>query len=413
MIELFFNFFNQNIIILYFIVVLYMLISDKLSFNKKLIIIYIISYILIVMNVIHFLKLMIIMNIAIFLYIEYLEDDEVKMNIMNNFFHKVIDYAYRMISEFHILLYTVSIFLQTNFVYNIIEKNQVFSKILININYGNINLLFLISFILLILTITFISQRTYIIESFQNIKDKMDKVTSWNKLKLDYHTLELFEILLRIEDKSFFIRNKSYNFFSFEFFKYRYNKIIDNLHLKMSINFSNLIKNENSVFLLNIIIKKIKDTSNKISKIIRGYSTIEMQLIRTLGIKEGYHCKFRRKIYEIIYSKIFFQDLRKYFKKHKYSSNCSYKEYLMYIYIYVAKIKINGIEYENIINFWEKKNEKELDLKNITNEEFFISVLGLSWRKIDKNILYNYENFIKCLNLDENKIEEIIEKIKK
>ena len=53
------------------------------------------------------------------------------------------------------------------------------------------------------------------------------------------------------------------------------------------------------------------------------------QIIRTLGVKHGYSQHvICRKIYEILYSKMFFKSLRKYMNQFYYDTEdcCNYKE---------------------------------------------------------------------------------------
>lgn len=90
------------------------------------------------------------------------------------------------------------------------------------------------------------------------------------------------------------------------------------------------------------------------------------------------------------------------------SGCCSFKEYLLIVYIGIAPIQINNKRYKNMLKPWNKNN-----LKEVSKEEFFISILGLSNRWISKKILYNYSNIINKYNLETRKLEQIIEVINK
>lgn len=81
-----------------------------------------------------------------------------------------------------------------------------------------------------------------------------------------------------------------------------------------------------------------------ITRHIRGYSTIEMQLIRILAYKKGLkmgrpknledvYLIATRKIYEIVYAPMFFSGLKKYLMIP--DINDYYRYYLVYIYIYI------------------------------------------------------------------------------
>ena len=79
------------------------------------------------------------------------------------------------------------------------------------------------------------------------------------------------------------------------------------------------IKNVKIIKLPKTILLRIVKFIKNIKRIIRGYSTIEMQLMRTIAIKESYGYTFRRKTFEIIYSKLFLDSLCKYYK----TCNCN------------------------------------------------------------------------------------------
>ena len=201
-------------------------------------------------------------------------------------------------------------------------------------------------------------------------------------------------MLIDIEDKSYFLREKSYNFFSIEFFRYRLNK-----KKTKKINLGRALKK--------ILFKKLHIT-RKLKKYIRGYSTIEMQIIRTLGIKHGYRHFICRKIYEVLYSKMYFKNLRKYMNKSHLNTEgcCQFKEYLLFVYIGIAPIKLNNRNYDDMLSVWKTKQ-----LNDVTKEQFFISILGLSNRKISNEIIYNYNGIVDKYNLNENELEKIIKEL--
>lgn len=390
--------FAGNIPILYFIAVIYILLMDKLKVSQKILIVYIFSYIIKVYNVLDVKIMVLILNIDMFIYLEYLTEDKLKTEILSNFIYKLIDYFYKMIFEYSFIYFLLALFVKTSYFENCYDLT--FSQL----NMLQYNNLFCscLSIILMIITITFLSAELYSTNSFKDMKDKLDSVTTWTTLKISDEDREKFYMLSNIEDKSYFIRDKSYSFVSFGFIKYKINNLKDVIQ-----NINN--KEKNKVFsklrkFFIYLFRKISQLKN-IRRYIRGYSTIEMQLIRTLGVKKGYKHIFYRKIYEIIYSKLFFESYRIYCITNKYRVNCAYKEFLMYCYIHLAKIKINGEEYENMLKLWKK------ELRQVTNEQFLISILGLSWRRIDMSIIDNYSNTIQVFNLDEKKMKKLIKAI--
>ncbi len=397
--------FEGNIPILYFIAVLYILLLDKLKLNQKILIIYIFSYIIKACNILSFTNLLIISNIDFFIYLEYLTDDKVKTDIISNFIYRITDYFYKKIFEYSLLYFVLALFVNTAYFKGCC--NTVFSFILPSIDitiYCNC-FIYAIYIILIIISVTFLSMEIYATNTFTDMKRKLDKVTTWTALEIDDITREKLYMLSSIEDKSFFIRENSYSFFSIEFIKYKLN------NLKTAIVYLNNKSKLKNNFIIRIkkackfIFSKIKKL-RYIKKYLRGYSTIEMQLIRTIGIKNGYGKTLYRKIYEIIYSKIFFGSYRKYCKDNKYRVICSYKEYLIYCYINIADIKINGVTYSNMIEAWNKDS-----IKDVSFEEFLISILGLSWRNINDDILRNYSITIKNFDIQEDELKNNIKEI--
>lgn len=397
--------FEGNIPILYFIAVLYILLLDKLKLNQKILIVYIFSYIIKACNILSTTNLLIVSNIDFFIYLEYLTDDEVKTDIISNFIYRIADYLYRMIFEYSLLYFVLALFVNTAYFKDCC--NAIFSFILPNADctlYCN-GFIYSIYFILIIISVTFLSMESYSTNTFTYMKRKLDNVTSWTTLEIDDITRDKLYMLSSIEDKSFFVRDNSYSFFSIGFIKYKFNNFKNaivylNNKSKLKNNFFRKIKKA-----IKFIYSKIKKLKH-IKRYIRGYSTIEMQLIRTIGVKKGYEKLFYRKIYEVVYSKIFFGSYRKYCNDNKYKVKCSYKEYLIYCYINIADIKINGVTYSNMIKAWDKDRIEDVSL-----EEFLISILGLSWRKINEDILNNYSITIKNFDIQEEELKNNINQI--
>lgn len=394
--------FEGNIPILYIIAIFYILLIDSLKINKKIFIIYIFSYVMKVYNILDAKVLMLSLNLVMFVYIEYLTDDTVKTEIVSNIIYKVIDYMYKMIFEYSFIYFLLAILVETRYfekrcsaVYKILELNYIY----------NINMVWhIVSYILLIIIANLLTIESYKTNSFTYIKEQLDKITTWNKLQLTADDIVKFELLSTIEDKSFFYRDKSYSFVSIQFVKYKMHRIETSIgyisqNKMLNKEFINKLK-----WIINYILNNFRKLRN-IKTYIRGYGTIEMQLIRTLGIQKGYEKVFYRKIYEIIYSRIFFASYRRYCNLNKYRVKVSYKEYIMYCYIYLAGIKLNGKEFNNMLEPWKKDKINELSV-----EQFFISILGLSWRPIDMDILYKYSRTIGKFDINE---KELIKEIQK
>ena len=73
---------------------------------------------------------------------------------------------------------------------------------------------------------------------------------------------------------------------------------------------------------------------------VRGCSTLEMQLIRNIGIEKGYDkCIIRRKMFEFVYTYIFFNGLRDYYENTQNSKRREFKN------LFCTFITFNTIKY--------------------------------------------------------------------
>lgn len=382
---------SGNTFLLYFMGLLYILINKDFDKCQKIVMIYVFVYSLKIFNIIDLKVLFIGLTIVSFLYIEFLSEDNVKNILLCNIIYKIIDYMYKLIFEYSAVYFCGSLILMSNIIQIDLPIIQLLNRYIpiigIKIN--------IISLLLVLYAINNITSQKFETYSFKHIKQKMDEINIWNNVKSNNIDSLKLNMLINVEDKSYFIRENTYNFLSFEFIKYKIKRGIRKLK------YVNIDKN----ILKKVTILPIKNTK----KYIRGYSTIEMQIIRTLGIKSGYEKHiFCRKIYEIIYSKIFFTSLRRYMNKLYLDTSgcCTFKEYLLMIYIKIAPIKLNNTKYSNMLKAWNSN-----DIRQISDEQFFISILGLSYRWISTNILFNYSRIISEYSLKKSEIRKIIKKL--
>lgn len=384
---------NGNTFLLYFMGLLYILINKDFDKNQKIVMIYVFVYSLKLFNIVDLKILLIGLGIVSFLYIEFLSEDNVKNILLCNIIYKIIDYMYKVIVEYSTVYFVIALFLMSSTIRNNLPIVQML-ELDIPVIDVRINI---ISTLLILYAINNITSQKFETYSFKYIKEKMDDKAVWNRIKRSNIDALKLNMLIDVEDKSYFIRKNTYNFFSFEFISYKIKRILKKLK---SLNMQNKIVRKGTLFPI-----------RNIKRYIRGYSTIEMQIIRTLGIKSGYEEHvFCRKIFEIAYSKIFFTSLRKYMNKSYLDTRgcCSFKEYLLMIYIEIAPIQLNNVKYTNMLNAWNSE-----DIKQMSDEEFFISILGLSYRWISTDILFNYSGIISKYSLNKSKIRKIIKNLNK
>lgn len=368
------NLLNNNALILLFWVI-FSLISDK---EKKTYIIVIMTYMMIyivnLFDVVQTFPSVFICLLALFIYFE-LFYDSFKRKVMNNIFYKIIDFFYIMIFEYYFILFLTSIFFTTTYI-----------NILV-IEMFNINIVYYVSFILISWACIRISSQHYLLCTFDEVKSKLDKVSTYKEFLDKKKRISHYLSIISIEDKNFFNRGNRYTIFNVFYLK----RIIP-------------IKNHRC----NSFIKKSVFTQKKIRlmlklmlKLIRGYSTIEMQLMRTLVIKEGYRFTIRRKFLEVIYTKLFFDSLQEYYRLNKLDLTY-FKDYLLYIYVNTAKILID--DKNNVLN---QIRNKILNVDEYSKEELFILTLSFSGKLKWSNVFDLYKDVISKLELNQTKLIEL------
>lgn len=340
--------------------------------------------------------------IIYFVFIEFIYNKGRSKLIINNPFYYLIDFFYVMIFRYHIIGFILSLLIISNYFYNsIIDYFPLLDCIYTYYVLGSFSL------IIYLFTISRVYINKFNTLCFDEIIDKMEHIVSFKNYKHDKRLEPFTEILSWYEDRSFLNRKNSFNLLNWSFVSYKFNRVKSNrkswvyniifiggilkdfvtlIIIGYKIIKSIVLKIINTIKLFIKIIKK-KRKLYSIRTIIRGYSTIEMQLLRTLALKDGYECTIQRKFYELIYTDVFFKSLKNTYRYYVYSNLDEYKYYLLELYIRVAPTFINGKRYDNInLLFKDRDNIFEL-----TNEEFFLFTLGLSNKLISfERIDYYY-----------------------
>lgn len=365
--------------------------------NQRIFLIYLMTYGLSYIKLFNISTTLIFLVVVTFVYIEVLSSDDEKLRMFTKFRFKIADYLFFAIFQYHIFWVIISVIFTSNSVKTwlydrlIFIANNYFSIInnilkqyyVISIEQFSSAINLLSIFLFIIGAIKIISQKFKV----KNITELMKyfKEKPINLINLSEINPVFFEMIVDLEDKTYFIRRNSYNFFSWEFLKYKKGKI------------SNYLKQGNAV----------KEVSNYVSrsKNIRGYSTIEMQLIRTIGIERGYTKTLLRKIYEIVYSRIFFRSLKDFYDENRYAKRHEFKKYLLYIYFHNVNTKIASVVYKKMSSVYNE------DIPKWTKEEFFVACIGLTHASFSfESIKQKYLTEINKYKLDEQQIFKIINK---
>lgn len=441
MCELFNKLFEINSIYFWLIVMISIFLLSNLNINTnkenlkmKISIFYIILYLLRLFNMCD-IKILILIFICIsFVFLEFIFTDSFTKKVIIKWYYYVLDYLYKLVFEYKALYFFVSLLLISNFfrnsVYNLLKRFQLLNSLLIfiknNIEIFNI-LIIIISALTLARGIIKSLNNRFEVLSFEEIYEKIKKVKSNYNFKVDANMKDYSNILIEREDRSYFERKNSYNWIGKEFFIYKIKKaykksyefgfcqikyigrFIQKIWFLVYSIFNMLKLIYNMIKRLMKIIFNVTFKGKSIKGFSRGYSTIEMQLIRTIAVKNGYNsCYIQRKFYEIIYSSIFFDSLKQYWNYNisVNNSKLEFKYYLLYLYLYFAPVKVNGIMYDNIYQLTSKK-----DIKEITKEEFYVWALGISYTPVnDKNL---NEYYAEIFDMDREKLLKTINKLTK
>lgn len=369
--------FQNNYFFIYIWICLSVFNYSNFTDNHKVITLYFINFAVIILHIFNYVTSISLLFISLFIFLEIFSDDNVKMIIFDKTCYKLLDY-------FFIIFFQYSIF-------EILLALSLF-------HYSHHTICHILAIIFFLLTIINITRDKFTIATVTELKSKCNP--SINKIPFDEIDSDIFELLIDIEDITYRERGNHYTFLSKYLIKSKFKKICEN-----KTNIRQYINNTN---------------------IIRGYSTLPMQLIRTIGIKTGfatfrptknicdticlYSSVIRRKIYELVYAELFFNGLRNYYEKNVYINSDRYKDYLIYIYLKNAPTVVGNTKYDNIFKFMDD------EIENWTKEKCLIAYAGLPHVGVGHGLSYNdilkkHADQIRKYKLDKDTIYRQLENI--
>ena len=314
----------------------------------------------------------ILLLLITFIFIEYLTDDEKKLILITKFPYKVADYIFLMVFQYHFIWVLIS--------YAFLRQAHQLKDPAHQI----------ICIVFSIFSLVFSADRS-ISQPFKvkNISEVFKTFEAQPYYKFEYcdSMQKRFDMLCSFEDTTYFERKNSYSSISFE-----YAKIYLKSHTLSPLKF----------------IKRISQSAKthhntRTSLFSRGFSTPEMQLLRTIVIARGYDkYKFHRKVYEILYSKIFFSSLKQYHASNTYLPLRYYRHYLLSVYFNTVLIKIHEKKYTPFSSVFEDGN-----ISIWSMEGLFIACLGLSFQNVSDSTLQKYASIIDLYGLDKDRILKI------
>ena len=436
---------TNNIFFVYLLGVLVIINYEAFEKRQKIAIIYTCSFGLTFNSDLRCILIVLLLFLVLFLYEEYLNEDLIKIKYVTRIGHKILDFFYMYIFQYKLLYVIAAIILKSNVCNSFILKFLMKREILLS---SLEHVLTAIAVLLLITGVHKMLNNTVELKTFKQINQRFSEYPYYQlPVKNEEKRNELFEkleLVADIEDYTFFMREKSYSCFSLEFIKiiisrkkrqdkkaevesvnwisYIWKRTISLLSWRNLVLFFRK-KNRISIF-ANCVRKvymrvkcslayKLDCVKRKAKRYIRGYSTIEMQLIRILayqkGLKMGRPRRWQdiylivtRKIYEIIYAHIFFSG-------HKNYLNISterdfYRYYLVYIYLHTVQTNLNGRVYAPLDKIFG-----DVDVIDWPKEALFIIVLGLNNMRITRKRVDAYTNIISKYQLNAELIYQLVE----
>ena len=246
-----------------------------------------------------------------------------------------------------------------------------------------------LSYLSLLMACSQASRETFKISLMQGIVNSLQDdhpIENWEIYAKDK---DKYEVLCHMEDRAYFSRSEFRHLPS----------VLDSIKVKV-----NLLKVE---FGKLEIVPRLKDCH------LRGFSTIEMQLISNIGLEFGsYKFKFRRKLFEVLYTHLIFNSFLRNYEK-KSPKRVNYRYWLIRNYIDMVPIKLTASSLvptqlhdgQTTCSVLFDKGFEEL-----TCEEFFVWCLGLPHYQNgvgSKAIEIHFET-IEKFALDESKIFEAL-----
>lgn len=350
----------------------------ELKIEQRICVIYISIYAMVALEIIELKLSYVFLLLTMFCYLEVFTGDTMKLKLLSSPIYKVVDCIYLSVSQYCIIWVIIALYLISNTVEFKWGSYAIYSK-------G-------VSILCLSIAITNVLHQKCAVNTFNQMFQVFSEYPI-NGVKFNKKLEQACNILVSIEDQGYYNR-KAYSVFSLSFIRYA---------LKNR-------KHKDKGF-----VKQVQKGAKCIKDVItlkRGYSTIPMQLVRTLGIKCGYNCVIRRKIYEILYSRMFFDGIQQYYKLKHVSNRNKFKEYLLYIYFHVVQTYLGDASFSKFLNAFDMQYRKKnkIDIYGCSNEGVFIACMGLSKRatKINSD---NVDYYLKDISveLDKSKILNMVE----
>lgn len=369
--------FSSNLFAIYIIACIAVISYTNFKENQRMFLLYLFTYATAFFGIFRIAASIILLFLITFIFLEYLTEDTKKLTLITNLFYKVCDYLFMMFFQYHFFWILISF-------------------VILHLSHYNCMAVECQNFLKAISIATlFLGTHLSISQPFKikSITDMCQVFEVYPPYQFEYREemQEKFNLLCAFEEKTYFQRQNSYSCLSFEYIKC----FLKKHGFPRFIFFKNILSNVSTP-------RKLARVSSRLFK--RGYSTPEMQLLRTIGIVRGYDkYKIQRKIFEILYSKIILSSLKEYHKANTYLALAHYRHYLLYVYFQTVMTKINGIKCTPFSSAFINQN----DISNWSMDGLFVACLGLSFRKVSDYSLTLFSDIIEEFGLSRDRIKEL------
>ncbi len=362
--------FSGNILIIYAISVMAIICYSNFEENQRMFLIYLLTYGTVLLKVLTWQKAFLMLGIVSFVFLEYLSGDKRKLEIITRLDYKVCDYLFLMFFQFHLFFFLVAMCF-----FAIREcTDRVYS-----------NIFMVVSGVAFVtgehLTIT----QPFKVKTISSVMSTFDR-HPYYLFSYEDNMKSRFDMLCAFEDRTFFRRSKSYSSLSMEYLREGEVKKKAFMCIRKTIRHPKELLKQLKYQLLG-----------------RGHSTPEMQLIRTLGVERGYEHRYVRKIYELVYSKIFLSSLYNYYRGNSGKGLTHYREYLLYIYVQSVLTRIGNKRFSPFSSVFEKPK----DVANWSMDGLFVACLGLSFRRVSYPMIERYHSIVEEFGLSSGRIMSI------
>lgn len=344
-------FFDNSMIFIFFFAMLSIFNYTDMRMEQRLSIIYISVYAMTVLGTIGTKTAYLFLFLTLFCYLEIFTTDTRKLQLLVNPIYKLVDCLYLALAQYSLFFILLAVSCLSYTLAQLVGKFILVFKVL--------------SLIFLCIAVTKVLQQEFTLKTFRDMYWIFDQYPIYQvdfNDKLD----QVSDILVTIEDRRYFER-AGYTFLDVEHLTQAVKRKLKNKSFKEKCH-------SGKKFIGDIVTFK------------RGYSTIPMQIIRSLGIERGYDCKIRRKIYELLYPKMFLDGMRKSMKNVRAQQREKFDQYLLYIYFHVVQTDL-GKGYRNFLSVFDTSGhtKEQKDIYDCSNEGVFIACMGLSKRAIRIN----------------------------